>query len=98
MVAFPPTCNRERETASQTFISDGFSTTGVTVDSATDVSVRDGAEAGGCVDVLVRPGVLVPVGEGAGGWVFVSAIVDVGGMEVGIPVEDDKTGTDVDVG
>jgi len=87
MVAFPPTCNRERETASQTFISDGFSTTGVTVDSATDVSVGDGAEAGGCVDVLVRPGVLVPVGGG----IFVTAVVTVGGRDVCVPVGDDIT-------
>lgn len=74
MVAFIPTCNCERDTASQTFVSDGISTIGVGNVSGTGVSVACGMGVSVKVDRLVA--------DGLGIGVFVGTLVTVGGREV----------------
>jgi hypothetical protein len=74
IVAFIPTCSCERETASQTFVSEGISTMGVGNVSGTGDSVTDG------IGVAVRVGRLVYVGDGSS--VFVEEGVAVSGAEV----------------
>ena len=61
IVAFPPTCNRDRaNAASHTSALGGVSTTGVAVTSRTGVSVGDGTIVGGAVVcVAVKGGVAV---------------------------------------
>ena len=58
MVAFIPTCNCDREIASQTSASDGISTIGVGNGSGTGDSVGGGSGegVGGCVAVAVGDG------------------------------------------
>ncbi|SRR5258706_6503726 len=74
MVAFIPTCSCERETASQTFGSDGISTMGVGKVSGTGDSVACG------MGVSVSVGKVVAVGDGSG--VSVGGRVAVSGMGV----------------
>ena len=107
IVAFPPTCNRELESAaSHTAVSDGISTTGVTVDRIAGVAVGKGRAvkvgAGMFVPVgdgmktasaVNLPEVNVPVGEGIG---VIGRKVAVNPLEVEVPVGDGITGA-VDV-
>ena len=73
--ALPPTCNRERDSAtSHTSALEEVSMTAVTVASGTGVSVGDGAIVGGTV-VCVCEGVAGAVGEG----IKVAVAVPVGG-------------------
>jgi hypothetical protein len=75
MVAFPPTCNREREiAASHTSASDGISTIGVSVDWTTGVGKGRGVNVG--------VGMCVPVGDG------MRTAVAVNPPETNVPVGD----------
>ena len=89
-MAFPPTCNRERDSAaSHTSTFEGVSTIVVAVASRTAVSVGDGTIAGGTV-------VCVVVGEGIKVGVAVrsmAVVVPVGG---GIEDEDSVRAVEVD--
>ena len=85
IMAFIPTCSCERETASQTFVSDGISTMGVGNVSGTGDSVGEGSA------VAVAVAVGISVGEGMEVGVFVGTRVAVG--EVGV----DEAGTTVAV-
>lgn len=79
IVAFLPTCNREREIAAShisTSVSDGISTIGVRVDGTTGVSVGKGR------GVKVGVGKFVPVGDG------IRTTVAVCRLEVAVPVGD----------
>ena len=77
IVAFLPTCNREREVAAlHASVSDGISTIGVSVESTTGVSVGKGR------GVNVGVGMFVPVGDG------IKTAVAVSPPEADVPVCD----------
>ena len=67
MVAFIPTFNCERDTASQTFWSDGISTMGVGKVSGTGDSVGDGTVVDVTVGTLVAVGMSVAEGVAVSG-------------------------------